>query len=61
MVLLQKEVTYEGYQQYQAHKDAPPPLTNAEEEMKLMDETEVTKSLHLVVGCIQDFLFRNLL
>ncbi|XP_002131541.2 twinfilin-2-like [Ciona intestinalis] len=34
------EVSYAGYQEYLTHKHAPPPLTNAEEELKFLDETE---------------------
>jgi len=34
-------VSLKGYKEHLDHKDAPPPLTMAEEELKFMDETEV--------------------
>ncbi|CAK8687007.1 unnamed protein product [Clavelina lepadiformis] len=36
----ENDVSYKGYMEHKAHKDAPPPLTNAEEELKFLDETE---------------------
>ena len=41
---LQKELSYEGYLEYKAHKEAPPPLTSAEEEIKFLDDNEVNIS-----------------
>ena len=34
-------MSYNGYMEYMLHKNAPPPLTVAEEEIKLLNETEV--------------------
>nr|CAB3267387.1 twinfilin-2-like [Phallusia mammillata] len=39
------DVSLEGYKEYLRHKAAPPPLTNAEEELKMMDATETRTAI----------------
>uniref|UniRef100_H2ZMN4 Twinfilin n=1 Tax=Ciona savignyi TaxID=51511 RepID=H2ZMN4_CIOSA len=34
------DVSYQGFQEFLTHKNAPPPLTEAEQELKILDESE---------------------
>ena len=41
MLILQDELTLAGYQKHEEAKNAAPPLTDAEMELKLLHENEV--------------------
>ena len=41
VVSLQADASYNGYLKHLEHQAAPPPLTNAEEELQMVKESEV--------------------
>ncbi len=41
--LLQTDASYNGYLKHIEHQEAPPPLTDAEEELRLVKQSEVTR------------------
>lgn len=46
IVIVQDELTLAGYRKYEEAKNAAPPLTDAENEIKMLTENEVQASLH---------------